>query len=208
MSFLNKKVDILNYGLNNIKSLYSALLKLGANPNIINNWKEIKNADYLILPGVGAFSKGIENLKKMGYYNEIINFKEKDKPFLGICLGMQMLFEKSEEFGNHKGLGIIKGDVKLLPYDSNKKLPNVGWYSLTPNLYEHNKLSSTNNPKYYFNHGYYCEPKNKNLVLSRSSYGSFDFCSSVKDGNIMGSQFHPEKSSHHGLNFLKIFLNT
>ena len=155
MSFLNKKVDILNYGLNNIKSLYSALLKLGANPNIINNWKEIKNADYLILPGVGAFSKGIENLKKMGYYNEIINFKEKDKPFLGICLGMQMLFEKSEEFGNHKGLGIIKGDVKLLPYDSNKKLPNVGWYSLTPNLYEHNKLSSTNNPKYVHNKRWY-----------------------------------------------------
>lgn len=207
MKDFNKKVHILNYGLNNIKSLYSAFEKIGSKPEVINNWKQIKSANYLILPGVGAFSKGIENLKKMGFYDEIINFKTKSRPLLGICLGMQMLFESSEEFGNYKGIGIIKGEVKRLPKLAKKKLPNVGWYSLI----NQNKLENVNfenNTKFYFNHGYYCKPKSEDIILFKSSYGNFDFCSSFKDEHIMGSQFHPEKSSHAGLNFLKMFLNT
>ena len=122
MKDFNKKVHILNYGLNNIKSLYSAFEKIGSKPEVINNWKQIKSANYLILPGVGAFSKGIENLKKMGFYDEIINFKTKSRPLLGICLGMQMLFDSSEEFGNYKGIGIIKGEVKRLPKLAKKKI--------------------------------------------------------------------------------------
>jgi imidazole glycerol-phosphate synthase subunit HisH len=200
-----KRIYILNYGLNNIRSLYSSLVKINTNPVVINNWGEIKNSDYIVLPGVGAFSSGIDNLKKLGYYDEIINHKAKNKPLLGICLGMQMLFEESEEFGNHKGLGLIDGKVKKLPDEKKMKLPNVGWYSLN---FEQDNANIRSKSKFYFNHGYYCKPKDKNIVFSSSTYGNFKFCSSCKNGNIMGTQFHPEKSSTNGLKFLKTFINT
>jgi len=207
MSKASKKVYILNYGINNIKSLYSAFIKVDAKPTIINEWSDIKDSNYLVLPGVGAFSTGIDNLKRLGYYDEILNHKMKNKPLLGICLGMQMLFEESEEFGNHEGIGLIKGKVKMLPNDTDMKLPNVGWYSLKFEKDVANSNEIDNNAKFYFNHGYFCEPKEKNIVLSSSNYGKFKFCSSFRDGNIMGTQFHPEKSGTNGLNFLNFFIN-
>jgi len=206
MNKASKKVYILNYGLNNIRSLYSALVKIEAKPIIINSWREIKESTYLILPGVGAFSKGIDNLKKLGFYDEILNHKIKNRPLLGICLGMQMLFEKSEEFGNHKGIGLIKGKVQRLPNEPKMKLPNVGWYNLNIKQ-DRITLNMDNNDKFYFNHGYYCKPYDNNIVLSNSMYGDFEFCSSFHDGQVMGTQFHPEKSGEKGLNFLKIFIN-
>ena len=204
----NKKVFILNYGLNNVRSLYAAFIEIGVNPIIINDWKEINKSNHLVLPGVGAFSKGIENLKKFGYYDEILNHQEKKRPILGICLGMQMLFEESEEFGNFTGIGLLKGKVKKLPLQNSMKLPNVGWYSL--DIDKQNNLENKINldTKFYFNHGYYCKPENNKIILTRSNYGNFEFCSSIRDELIMGSQFHPEKSSIKGLDFLKIFIKT
>tara|TARA_X000000368_G_scaffold153911_1_gene121266 strand:- start:18008 stop:18634 length:627 start_codon:yes stop_codon:yes gene_type:complete len=207
MSVQNKKVYILNYGINNIRSLFSAFLKIGAKPIIINKWTDIKDSYHLVLPGVGAFSTGIDNLKSLGYYDEILNHSLKNKPLLGICLGMQMLFEQSEEFGLYNGIGLIKGKVKKLPSDTPMKLPNVGWYSLNFAKEIANTTEIDKNVKFYFNHGYFCAPTEKNIVLSYSSYGNFKFCSSFKDENIMGTQFHPEKSGVNGLNFLKIFIN-
>ena len=207
MSKQRKKVYILNYGLNNIRSLYSAFSYIGANPVVIDKSSSIKKTDYLVLPGVGAFSKGIENLKAMGYYDEILNHNLKNKPLLGICLGMQMMFNESEEFGKHIGLGLIEGKVKKLPNEIKMKLPNVGWYSLEIQNNSWNKLDLDKSSKYYFNHGYYCEPEDNSSVMSISKYGTFKFCSSFKKDSLMGSQFHPEKSSLKGLNFLKIFIN-
>jgi imidazole glycerol-phosphate synthase subunit HisH len=199
-----KKIHVLNYGINNIRSLCSALEKINAIPFEVNSWKDIKNSNYLILPGVGAFSKGIENLKKLGYYDEILNYNTKKRPLLGICLGMQMLFEESDEFGKYPGLGVVKGSVRKLPKESKMKLPNVGWYNLN---YTDDKQIIELNKKFYFNHGYYCTPNDKNVVSTSTYYGDFEFCSSLKDGHIMGSQFHPEKSSMDGLSFLKNFIN-
>tara|TARA_B110000003_G_C16573030_1_gene505072 strand:- start:184 stop:801 length:618 start_codon:yes stop_codon:yes gene_type:complete len=202
---LSKKVYILNYGLNNVRSLYSAFIEIGADPIIVDDWKEIVKSDYLVIPGVGAFSKGIKNLKKFGYFDEILNFKTKSKPLLGICLGMQMLFDQSEEFGISNGIGLIEGIVKKLPHDQNMKLPNVGWYKLETMKDNFNEIED--NSKFYFNHGYYCDPKDEEIILSKTNYGNFEFCSSIKKNNIMGSQFHPEKSSFSGMNFLKFFIN-
>ena len=171
---MNKKVSILNYGLNNIKSLYSALLFINAYPKLINKPSEISFSDYLVLPGVGAYSRGIENLKNLGYYDEILNFKSKNRPVFGICLGMQMLFDESEEFGLHKGLGLINGKVKKLPDKPNTKLPNVGWYRLNQNENSNNNILINSEEKFYFNHGYYCDPSDKESVLTYSSYS--DFC--------------------------------
>lgn len=203
----NKKVYLLNYGINNIKSLFSAFTKIGAEPIIINKWNDIKDSHHLVLPGVGAFSTGINNLKKLGYYDEILNHNFRNKPLLGICLGMQMLFEESEEFGSNIGIGLVKGKVKKLPNDIHMKLPNVGWYSL--NFARDFKYIDEidENMKFYFNHGYFCAPKEKNVVFSYSNYGNFKFCSSFKNKNVMGTQFHPEKSGINGLEFLKIFIN-
>lgn len=203
----NKKVYLLNYGINNIKSLFSAFKKIGADPIIINKWNDIKDSNHLVLPGVGAFSTGINNLKKLGYYDEILNHNFRNKPLLGICLGMQMLFEESEEFGSNIGIGLVKGKVKKLPNDIHMKLPNVGWYSL--NFARDFKYIDEidENMKFYFNHGYFCAPKEKNVVFSYSNYGNFKFCSSFKNKNVMGTQFHPEKSGINGLEFLKIFIN-
>ena len=203
----NKKVYLLNYGINNIKSLFSAFKKIGADPIIINKWNDIKDSNHLVLPGVGAFSTGINNLKKLGYYDEILNHNFRNKPLLGICLGMQMLFEESEEFGSNIGIGLVKGKVKKLPNDTHMKLPNVGWYSL--NFARDFKYIDEidENMKFYFNHGYFCAPKEKNVVFSYSNYGNFKFCSSFKNKNVMGTQFHPEKSGINGLEFLKIFIN-
>ena len=203
----NKKVYLLNFGINNIKSLFSAFKKIGADPIIINKWNDIKDSNHLVLPGVGAFSTGINNLKKLGYYDEILNHNFRNKPLLGICLGMQMLFEESEEFGSNIGIGLVKGKVKKLPNDIHMKLPNVGWYSL--NFARDFKYIDEidENMKFYFNHGYFCAPKEKNVVFSYSNYGNFKFCSSFKNKNVMGTQFHPEKSGINGLEFLKIFLN-
>ena len=201
-------INIINYNLGNIRSLANALTYLGVDFTISGDHHDIKSADALILPGVGSFEDGMSNLKVLDLINIIREqVISEEKPILGICLGMQMLFESSEEFGSHKGIGIIEGEVKLLPNLPDKKLPNVGWYSLI----NQNKLVNVNfdnNSKFYFNHGYYCKPKKNDIILFKSSYGNFNFCSSFKDEYIMGSQFHPEKSSHTGLNFLKMFLNT
>ncbi len=207
------KLALIDYGIGNVKSITNAFKIHGIDLTLTREKDSITNSDGIILPGVGAFSHGMNNLKKF----ELVDIlKESNKPLLGICLGMQLLFDESEEFTKTKGLGLIKGEViKLpLPETKNLKLPNIGWRkilkseinwkgTILENLSEESKM--------YFVHTYAASPKNKSNILSLTEFGGTKFCSSVKNSNIYGCQFHPEKSANEGLriieNFIKICKN-
>jgi len=202
------KLALIDYGIGNVKSISNAFKIHGIDLTLTREKDSITNSDGIILPGVGAFSHGMNNLKKF----ELVDIlKESNKPLLGICLGMQLLFDESEEFTKTKGLGLIKGEViKLpLPETKNLKLPNIGWRkilkseinwkgTILENLSEESKM--------YFVHTYAASPKNNSNILSLTEFGGTKFCSSVKHRNIYGCQFHPEKSANEGLRIIKNFI--
>lgn len=206
-----KKVIILDYGIGNVKSILNALMALGEQPVITRNPEEFKNSDAMILPGVGAFGKGMENLASYELVPHIMDYIGTGKPFLGICLGMQMLFEESNEFGNHKGLGLIPGKVqRLIPSErKTDKIPNVCWDEIlepSPGFWSHTILKDLGeNPAMYFVHTYAGIPERNEDILSLTPFGDGFFCSSVFRKNVMGVQFHPEKSGETGLKILKNF---
>jgi imidazole glycerol phosphate synthase, glutamine amidotransferase subunit len=204
-----KTICIVNYGLGNIKSIFDAFSKFHNNIIVSKNKKDIANADVIILPGVGAFSKGMELLNKLKISNSIEKHVSQNKPFLGVCLGMQMLYEKSDEFGNCAGLSILKGEVKKLKYDINLKLPNIGWRNLSNLNKKSNNLLDNISLKneFYFLHSFYCKPKESSTIIAKSNYGKKEFASIVIKKNIFGCQFHPEKSGESGLNIIKNFIN-
>ncbi len=200
-------VGIINYGLGNISAFKYAFKKLNCEVNVISNPDDINLCSHLILPGVGAFDYAIELLKSSGMLDVINkNVLVDKKPILGVCVGMQIFFEKSEE-GNNYGLGWIKGNVKKLASSTKNtiKLPHMGWNSLG-NINEKNKLCfNLENDEFYFLHSYHCVPEDKNLIISNTEYGE-SFCSSVQFENIIGCQFHPEKSHDAGLGIFSNFL--
>lgn len=204
-------VVVLDYGIGNVKSIQNAFKSIGVTTTLSSNASEIMNADALVLPGVGAFSSGMKNLTENGLIDIIHQFVKTGKPFLGICLGMQMLLEESEEFGTTKGLGLIEGKVVKfpLPAESNVNLPHVSWNEINPptqNRWENTLLEDTlPNSDVYFVHSYVVIPKFASEILSETEYGGIKFCSSVHKDNIFGTQFHPEKSGELGLNMLKKF---
>ena len=200
-------VGIINYGLGNISAFKYAFKKLNCEVNVISNPDDINLCSHLILPGVGAFDYAIELLKSSRMLDVINkNVLVDKKPILGVCVGMQIFFEKSEE-GNNYGLGWIKGNVKKLASSTKNtiKLPHMGWNSLG-NINEKNKLCfNLENDEFYFLHSYHCVPEDKNLIISNTEYGE-SFCSSVQFENIIGCQFHPEKSHDAGLGIFSNFL--
>ncbi len=200
-------VGIINYGLGNISAFKYAFKKLNCEVNVISNPDDINLCSHLILPGVGAFDYAIELLKSSRMLDVINkNVLVDKKPILGVCVGMQIFFEKSEE-GNNYGLGWIKGNVKKLASSTKNtiKLPHMGWNSLG-NINEKNKLCfNLENDEFYFLHSYHCVPEDKNLIISSTEYGE-SFCSSVQFENIIGCQFHPEKSHDAGLGIFSNFL--
>jgi glutamine amidotransferase len=200
-------IGILNYGMGNLRSVANALSFLGLDFSVISTREEIRHVDRLILPGVGAFSAGMRNLGVFGFI-PILNEEvlRKKKPILGICLGMQLLAEKSFEDGETLGLGWVKGEVrKLEPGDPSLKVPHMGWNegivrkvsALFQGMREHSD--------FYFVHSYYldCQPE---IVTMSCEYG-MEFPASVESGNIFGTQFHPEKSQDSGLTLLRNFAN-
>lgn len=191
---------IIDYGVGNLFSLEGSLAAIGENIKISSDEKVIKSADRLILPGVGAFGDAIKKLRDTGLVPVIKNYK---KPILGICLGMQLLFDKSYEYGEHAGLGLIKGDVCPLDEDIMLKTPHMGWNSL-----EFKKKSELFKYVGEFEYVYYVHSfhaKNcEGSVIATSEYG-IDITGAVECGNIMGTQFHPEKSGKTGLNILRAF---
>lgn len=197
-------IAIIDYGVGNLFSLKSSLDFIGADSVVTKDPLVIQQADRIILPGVGAFADAIKLLHETGLVPVIKGEVSKGKPLLGICLGMQLLFETSYEYGCHKGLGLVEGDVCPIANDVDKsfKIPHMGWNSLDfaqdcP-LFKYIK----NGDYVYFVHSYYA--KNCNSVVATSNYGA-DLTAMVQKGNVFGAQFHPEKSGTTGLAILKAF---
>lgn len=213
---MEKKIAILDYGFGNTLSVSNALSKCNALPVVTKNEKLILNSNGLIIPGVGAFGKCMENILKKKFDKIIFQFASSNKPILGICLGMQILFQKSFEKGINKGLGILKGNIdRIDKFSVNKKflkIPHVTWSKLELDL--KNNCSILNNVKpnqmVYFVHSY-CVDKNslvnKDIVKSFVNYSDVVIVALVQKENIYGCQFHPEKSGEVGLRILKNFIN-
>lgn len=211
---MNKSVvAIVDYGLGNVRSLANAIVKTGGAALLTRKKSEILNAKAIILPGVGAFSLGMENLKKFNLDEIIFEFIKTGKPVLGICLGMQMLMEVGEEHEISKGLGLIEGRVTklVLPRGSTLRLPYIGWNTLLPPKNKTGKdllLSGINSEQsFYFVHSFVVRPKNIQDVLAETHYGDCSFVSALQKENILGFQCHPEKSGPAGLAIIKNFLN-
>ncbi len=207
-----KKVTIVDYGLGNLASVVRALDYLGAKSEIVGEPDPISNAGHIILPGVGAFGFAMQNLCRRGLVEPLRHHAERGRPILGICLGMQLLFEESNEGGKHYGLGLIPGRVlKLQGSRANPvKIPHAGWSSLKDagRDWSDTILSGLNpGDALYFLHSFYAQPIHKRNILATSSYGDINFCSIIEHGSVLGCQGHPEKSSHTGLRLIKNFLN-
>lgn len=207
------KIALIDYGLGNIKSISSALEKCGADVCLTNSRDKILLSDGAILPGVGAFAHGMERLISQKIDILIHEFASTGKPFLGICLGMQMLFDKSTEFGLTNGLGLIPGQVQRLERldGSSEKLPHVSWSGIAAfKMSDWNGTildSIVNDEDMYFVHSYYAKPLNQSDILSVSRYSGHEYCSTVKHNNIYGCQYHPEKSGVNGLRIINNFVN-
>jgi glutamine amidotransferase len=197
-----KKIAIIDYGLGNLRSVIRGLEKAGANAFITGDAGEIAAADGLVLPGVGAFHEGMDQL---GTLQASVIEAARQVPLLGICLGMQMLLETSEEHGIHKGLGLIPGTVKRFPKGSGRKVPHMGWNSLTIDKTDNPLFAGFSQDEYvYFVHSYFADTLPE-FTLTRTEY-ICPFASSVGCGNVFGVQFHPEKSGATGLRLLNNFI--
>lgn len=200
-------IIIVDYGLGNLRSVYNALLWLGADVKISSKPSEIDKADKVILPGVGSFKDTIKLLKERDLIESIKRFLERGGLYLGICLGLQILFEESQE-GDIEGLGIFKGRVRRFQ-KKGLKVPHMGWNQIKIKD-QASKIKIlkgiTDNSNFYFVHSYYVEPKDKDIIVATSNYGG-EFVSIVNRNNIYATQFHPEKSQEIGLSFLKNFLD-
>ena len=198
-------VAIIDYDAGNIKSVQKAIEYLGEDVVITREPEVILNASHVILPGVGAFGDAMEKLHKYNLVDVIKEAVERKIPFLGICLGLQLLFEKSDESPGVEGLGILKGEIKRIPEKDDLKIPHIGWNSLSyPNkgrLYNDILEESY----VYFVHSYYLEAKDKEIVVATTEYGT-NIHASVEQENVFACQFHPEKSSSVGLKILENFL--
>ena len=207
---MSKTICIIDYEVGNILSVKRSVEILGFNAVVTNEEDKILNADKVILPGVGAFKNGMDLLKKHNLINVISKIVKNNKPILGICLGMQLFFEESSEFGKSEGLGIIKGKVEKLPIkdgDNNLKIPNIGWNELI--IKRKDKLFSNIKEKNstYFVHSYMVVPTDSSVVTAVYKFGSEEVVASVSSGNVYGCQFHPEKSGKVGLSILNNFIS-
>ena len=200
-------VAIIDYKVSNLYSVQNALNHLGINNYITNNKEKILSSDAAILPGVGAFPEAIKKIKNLQLDEVIKSFIKSKRPFMGICLGFQLLFSKSQEFELTEGLDILKGEV--LKFDKNEVniVPHIGWSKV---LYKKTDYQKTNNffsdNYFYFVHSYYVRPQSKSIILSSTNYNNKNFCSSILHDNILACQFHPEKSSKSGVDLFKFLV--
>lgn len=202
-------IAIIDYGIGNIRSVEKAFLKINANVKITTNHNTIENSKGIVLPGVGAFKDCIKNLDNLNLVNIILKQIQKGKPFLGICLGLQILFMESEEFGSTKGLGIFSGKVVKFDFSksidfTNLKIPHIGWNNV--NFVKESPITKgiPDNSYFYFVHSFYVVSEDKNIISAKTDYG-IEFTSMIYKDNIFATQFHPEKSQDTGLKLLKGF---
>ena len=196
-------IVVVDYGMGNLRSALRGIEKVGGEARIIQSPREMIGARAIVLPGDGAFGQAMVNLRTAGWVEPLKQACADGVPFLGICVGMQLLFEASEEMGQHAGLGILAGAVKRFP--PGLKVPQMGWNQL--HLQQSHPLlrNLPNNGYAYFVHSYYCAPRDSSITLATTDYG-IDFASIVGRGNLWGTQFHPEKSQVVGLKILENFV--
>lgn len=209
---------VIDYGVGNLLSVIRALNYLGVSSKITSDPSEVLSAKKIILPGVGAFKNAMQSLDRLQLIEPIKASVSQGTSILGICLGMQLLLNESEEFGNAKGLGLIPG--KVLPLSEkiigfkNIKIPNVGWRSLKTNYFDNGGVGDgeaigfLESEYFYFSHSFYSQPFDSSTVLASTLYGDFNFPAVIKYKKIFGCQFHPEKSGQNGLNFLNHFCHS
>jgi len=213
---MKKQVTIIEHEMTNLRNVIMAFKYIDADVIVTDSYKKICEAERLVLPGVGAFPSGMAELKKKGLVESIINFAKTDRPFLGICLGMQMMFEYSEEFKTTKGLALIPGKVVAVPkttIDAVKhKIPHIGWNRLSipsNNCVWNNTIFNSIKPltSMYFVHSYTAIPTYEINRLADCYYNGRLISAAVKADNLYGCQFHPERSGKKGLNVIQSFLN-
>lgn len=204
-------IAIVDYGMANLRSVERALARVGGDPVITDSPEVIARADKVVLPGVGAFCACMTNLNHRGLRQSVLDTIASGKPFLGICVGMQMLFDTSSEMGMSSGLGVLPGRVveffaEDMPAGAEElKVPHIGWNALTPHGESRLLRGLEEGARVYFVHSYYPEPADASVISATSDYG-LDFCCAVERENVMATQFHPEKSGAVGLQILRNFV--
>ncbi len=206
-------IGIVDYGVGNLHSAVKAFKQFSSHIIISEDAHTLMECDALVLPGVGSFESGMEGLRIRGLIDTIINFSKSNKMILGICLGAQIMLSKGFEFGEFEGLNLIPGEVKHFPnLKKGVKIPHIGWNSIYPPNTEtwNNSIFQDiqQGSNVYFVHSYVLNPENHNHVFTKSKYGELEFCSAIRNGNIYGTQFHPEKSGKIGLAIIKKFIES
>ena len=195
-------IAIVDYGVGNLRSVQKAFEHVGAEAVVTSDVDQINSADKIVLPGVGAMQPAYDKLESLNLIDPIKQAVESGKPFLGICVGFQLLFERSDEGGGSTGLGILKGSVKRF---ESEKIPQMGWNKINVDTSNAKLFKGIDNGSFvYFCHSYYAAPEDTSVTSTLTDYG-INYCSSVTKDNIYGVQFHPEKSQEIGLNILKNF---
>lgn len=199
------KIGIVDYGRGNIRSVENAFLAIGADAVLITKPEELTAITHLVVPGQGEFGDCAANLKKQGMFAPIQEWAAADKPYLGICVGYQLIFDRGEESPGAEGLGILAGTVKRFP-DVGLKIPHMGWNSVTLTDPSHPIWKDLpDEPFFYFVHSYYPEPADKKVAAAVCDY-CLPFAAAVTRGKLIATQFHPEKSQHNGLQLLRNFI--
>lgn len=211
-----KKIAIIDYGMGNLFSVQHACQHNGLTAFLSSEKEQILNSDAIILPGVGAFGDAMTNLIKLDLIGPITDFIQMNKPLMGICLGMQLLFTESEEFGIHKGLNVLPGYIQKFQQpklqEKKIKIPQIGWNKIIRpknREWQNTPFSEIQDEEYmYFIHSLYAVPENNNSILSLTDYDGISYCSSILEKNIFAVQFHPEKSAKDGIQIIKNFAQT
>jgi glutamine amidotransferase len=211
---MSKTVGIVDYGMGNLFSVSRAVEQCGGTPVFIQTAEDLRKAERLILPGVGAFSDGMAGLRSLGLIDALVDYGRSGRPMLGICLGMQMLLETNEEFGLHEGLGLIPGRVTAIPKTGAAgkphKVPHIGWSALNPVNADWQETILKGIPAgttVYFVHSFTAFPQDEAHRLADADYNGRRISAVVKSGNLYGCQFHPEKSGPWGLKILENFMS-
>nr|CAD6596173.1 imidazole glycerol phosphate synthase subunit HisH [Rhizobium sp. TCK] len=215
---MNRSVAVIDYGIGNVFSVCNALKKVGCEPNLTRSAAEILSSDKVILPGVGAFGRAIAALRDLGLDETIRRFAETERPFLGICIGMQLLMDRSNEFGENTGLGFIPGIVDRIPGTGKDgavlRVPHISWGEVRPaeqvpeDGWKATALANDGqHDSYYFVHSFHCTPADPTHRLAVIDYGGNAITAAIQRDNLMGVQFHPERSGPAGLGFLERFIN-
>ncbi len=200
------KVAIIDYSMGNLRSVHKAWQSIGADASIIDNPCQAKDAELLVFPGQGAMTETIKLLRRTGFDSLIKDWVAEDKPFFGICLGLQALFEYSEE-GDSEALGIFKGSVKKMQLERQYKVPHMGWNNVEFKADKDIlKGIDKSNEQFYFVHSYYVDTPQEEIIFGQTQYADIKFTSAIKKSNLMACQFHPEKSQAKGLLLFKNFV--